>query len=234
MRSKFDLRNFLLLLAVSLLNGCGGNRSALNPAGEDAEKIAALFWWMTAAGILVWTAVMALAVYVVRASNDTDRERQAKWLIVAGAVVPAVVLAVLLVVGLRHLPEIIAPAPEGSLRIAVKGEQWWWRFRYERPNGLPFEVANEIRIPVGKPVEFHLESDNVIHSFWIPSLGGKIDLIPGRVNRLVLRPTKTGTFRGMCAEFCGTAHAKMSFAAIVVSQADFDQWLIEQSREAKR
>jgi cytochrome c oxidase subunit 2 len=233
MRSKFDLRNFLLL-AASLLTGCGGNRSALNPAGEDAQKTATLFWWMTAGGILVWLAIVALAVYVVRASNDSDRERQAKGMIVAGAVVPAVVLAVLLVVGLRHLPAIIAPAPEGTLQIAVKGEQWWWRFRYEPPNGLPFEVANEIRIPVGKPVEFRLESDNVIHSFWIPSLGGKIDLIPGRVNRLVLRPTKTGTFRGMCAEFCGTAHAKMAFSAIVVSQTEFDQWLLDQSREASR
>jgi cytochrome c oxidase subunit 2 len=233
MRSKFELRKFLLLLTVSLLPSCGGNRSALNPAGEAAEKIAVLFWWMTAGGTLVWIAVMAIAVYVVRARNDNDREPQAKWLIFAGAAVPAVVLAVLLAVGLRQLPALIAPAPEGTLRIAVQGEQWWWRFRYEPPNGLPFEVANEIRIPVGKPVEFHLESDNVIHSFWIPSLGGKMDLIPGRVNRLVLRPTRTGTFRGMCAEFCGTAHAKMAFATVVVTQAEFDQWLVEQSREAQ-
>ena len=218
------------LCVVLLQTGCGGANSALNPAGEDAEKIAELFWWMMGGAVLVWVGVAALAVYAVRARKDIDRERQAKSMILAGAITPVIVLVVLLTYGLRLLPVVRAPAPDGALRISVKGERWWWRIQYQLPDGQSFELANEIRMPVTEPVEFVLESDNVVHSFWIPSLGGKMDLIPGRVNRLVLRPTRTGTFRGMCAEFCGTAHAKMSFAVIVLSRPEYDQWFVNQLR----
>ena len=105
--------------------------------------------------------------------------------------------------------------------------------RYEPPNREPFEVANEIHLPAGQPVEFLLASDNVIHSFWIPSLGGKMDLIPGRVNRLVLHPSIPGTYRGMCAEFCGKGHAKMVFEAVVQSATEFEQWMALQSLEVR-
>jgi cytochrome c oxidase subunit 2 len=153
-------------------------------------------------------------------------------MILGGALAPTIVLGGLLIYGLGMLPRMIAPAPEGSLRILVFGEQWWWRIRYEPPGRQPFEVANELRLPVGEPVQFLLHSSNVIHSFWLPSLGGKVDMIPGRVNRLLLRPTKTGTFRGACAEYCGMGHAQMAFAAIVVTRSEFDQWMNEQSEPA--
>jgi cytochrome c oxidase subunit 2 len=206
--------------------------SALSPAGSPADDIAALFWLMTAGGIVIWLAVLALAFYVVRAEPNEARERQAKRLIVAGAAIPAVVLMALLTYGLTLLPRALQPAPETALRVRVHGEQWWWRVRYEPADGAAFVLANEIRLPVGRPVEFLLESDNVIHSFWVPSLGGKMDLIPGRTNRLLLRPTKTGTFAGICAEFCGRAHAKMRFAVIVVPPAEFDRWVVEQTAVA--
>src|SRR5687767_13669422 len=204
------LRSSLVLFGL-WLNGCGGVRSALNPAGEAAKEIATLFWWMAALGLIVWISILALTLSAVGASDDVDRESQAKRMILVGAVLPAVLLAGLLAYGLTLLPRLIAAASAGSLRIKVDGEQWWWRVRYQPPNAAPFELANEVRFPIGQPVEFLLESNNVIHSFWIPSLGGKMDLIPGRTNRLVLRPTRTGTFQGMCAEFCGRGHAKMSF-----------------------
>jgi len=92
----------------------------------------------------------------------------------------------------------------GSLKIFVIGEQWWWRVRYESSAGDPIVLANEIRLPVGEPVEFQLESADVIHSFWIPSLGGKVDMIPRRQTRLKLEPTRIGVFRGACAEYCGS------------------------------
>ena len=222
-----------LILLATLPFGCGTGGSALNPAGEAAEKIAVLFWWMTGGALLIWLGMMALAIYATRASKDIDREQQAKKLILAGAIVPTVVLAALLTYGLRALPGIVAPAPVGTLRILVTGEQWWWRMRYLPADGQPFDVANELRLPVAEPVEFLLESDNVIHSFWIPALGGKMDLIPGRTNRLVLRPTRTGTFKGFCAEFCGTAHAKMSFEAIVLPREEFDQWLAVQQQPVR-
>ena len=94
-------------------------------------------------------------------------------------------------------------------------------------------VANEIRLPVGAPVQFHLASPDVVHSFWIPPLGGKIDMIPGRVTRLVLTPTRSGTFRGACAEYCGTSHALMAFPVVVMEPADFARWLTAQALPAQ-
>ena len=121
------------LCVVLLQTGHGGANSALNPAGEDAEKIAELFWWMVGGAFLVWVGVAALAVYAVRARKDIDRERQAKSMILAGAIIPTIVLAVLLTYGLRLLPVVRAPAPEGALRISVKGERWWWRIPSTAP-----------------------------------------------------------------------------------------------------
>ena len=128
----------------------------------------------------------------------------------------------------------LQPAPPDTLRVSVHGEQWWWRIRYQPPDTPAFVLANEIRLPVGRPVEFLLESDNVIHSFWVPSLGGKMDLIPGRTNRLLLRPTRAGTFAGMCAEFCGRAHATMRLTVIVVPEDEFDRWMAAQASRVRR
>ena len=211
-----------------LLTACAGPQSALMPAGEAARRIAALFWWMTAFGIVIWIAVVILALWAARTSPRGDR-RVANYLIVGGgAIFPTIALAALLVYGLAPLPALVAPAPEGSLKIIVSGEQWWWRVRYETAAGDSVVLANEIRLPVGEPVQFLLESPDVIHSFWIPSLGGKIDMIPGRVTRLALTADKTGVFRGACAEYCGTSHALMSFFTVVHEKNDFFRWLAHQ------
>ncbi len=212
--------------------GCGGAASALNPAGSPADDISRLFWWMTAGAVVVWVGVMALALAAARAEPNGRREAQAKRLIIAGAAVPTVVLAGLLAYGLTLLPRALAAAPEGTLRVWVHGEQWWWRVHYQPATGPPFVLANEIRLPLGRPVEFLLESDNVIHSFWVPALAGKVDLIPGRINRLVLRPTRVGTFAGMCAEFCGRAHAKMRLAVVVLPVDEYEEWASRQARAA--
>ncbi|MFN0102616.1 MAG: cytochrome c oxidase subunit II [Bryobacteraceae bacterium] len=217
-------RHFLSASLI-LLTGCTGAQSALNPAGKEAQRIADLFWVMTAGAGVVWLSVMLLAFHAAKQRPAGDRARKGDWIIFGGAAAPAVVLAILLAFGLAMLPDLLAVAPKDALRIHVHGEQWWWRFRYEVPGRPPFETANEIRLPVGEPVEFLLHSSNVIHSFWIPSLGGKMDMMPGRVNRLVLHPNRTGTFRGTCAEYCGTGHAKMAFEAIVLPKDDFQKWL---------
>jgi cytochrome c oxidase subunit 2 len=215
------------------LTGCDGPQSALAPAGEAAERIAGLFWWMTGFAAVIWIAVIALALYVVGAPADPSNHRRASLLIVGGgAVVPTIAVAVLAMYGLAPIPGLLAPAPEGSLRVTVSGEQWWWRVRYQRAGGEPVVLANEIRLPVDKPVEFRLESPDVIHSFWIPALGGKIDMIPGRITRLALTPTKTGVFRGACAEYCGTSHALMNFDVIVEESAAFERWLAQQRAPA--
>lgn len=221
------------VITATLATGCSGVQSALAPSGRDADRIATLFWWMTGGSFVVWIFVIALAVYYARRANGTRNPRRDRTLIVGGGVVfPTVVLTALLVYGLAMIPETVARAPEGSLRVAVTGEQWWWRVKYIRPNGEEIVLANEIRLPVGEPAEFRLDSDNVIHSFWIPSLGGKMDMIPGRITYLTVRPTHTGIFRGACAEYCGTSHALMAFYVEVMEKAAFEQWLAHQATSA--
>jgi cytochrome c oxidase subunit 2 len=183
---------------------------------------------------IVWLIVVALTIYAMRARPELQRRSVSTLIIGGGAVLPTVVLTGLLAYGLALMPELLAPAPAGSLKIAVSGEQWWWRVRYlsSDANGQAVELANEIRLPVGERVEFHLESPDVIHSFWIPAIGGKIDMIPGRTNRLTLAPTRTGVFRGVCAEYCGLSHALMSFDVVVLEKAAFATWLEHQHKPA--
>jgi cytochrome c oxidase subunit 2 len=220
----------MLPMAAFIVTGCSGIQSTLDPAGREAKWIADLFWWMTAGAVLIWLAVILLTVYAARTQSEARNHRRDRILIIGGgAVVPTVVLTVLLVFGLKPIPTLLAPAPEGSLKIIVTGEQWWWRVRYFPPGGEAFELANEIRLPVGEPVQFQLESPDVIHSFWIPSLAGKMDMIPGRVTYLALQPTNIGVYRGACAEYCGTSHALMNFYVEVMRKEDFSTWLAQQA-----
>jgi cytochrome c oxidase subunit 2 len=227
---------YLLGVNALLVVACSGPQSALSPAGKEAERIAELFWWMTSGALVIWVAVVGISIYTsLRKSAPYSRTGATKVLIIGGgALLPTLILGLLLAYGLSLLPQLAAPAPDGSLRIAVSGEQWWWRVSYLQPghDALTVELANEIRLPVGEPVEFRLESPDVIHSFWIPSLGGKTDMIPGRVTRLALTPTKTGVFRGTCAEYCGTSHALMSFYVVVEEKETFDRWLARQQAPA--
>jgi cytochrome c oxidase subunit 2 len=205
-------------------------QSALEPAGEQASLLADLFWGMTIGGAVIWLVVVGLAIYATYFARRPLEPENGRRLIVAGGVIlPIVVLTGLLTYSLSMLPDLLAPAPEGALEVQVTGHQWWWRVRYFPKDREPVELANEIHLPVGKPVEFRLESSDVIHSFWIPSLGGKVDMIPGRRTRLLLLPTRTGIYRGACAEYCGTAHALMSLYVVVESEEDFERWLAGQA-----
>ncbi|MCO8120882.1 cytochrome c oxidase subunit II [Stieleria sp. TO1_6] len=206
-------------------------QSALDTAGKGAERIAELFYWMAGGATLIWIVTMGLAVYAILSRREHS-VRMTRWLVIGGgAVVPTVVLAGLLSYALVMLPELQRPAPEGSLTIEVAGVRWWWRVNYIDNTGRRIPTANEIYLPVDQPVEFKLTSEDVIHSFWIPSLGGKVDMMPGRTNRLKLHPTRTGVFSGVCAEFCGTAHAQMRFRVVVTDQQTFDDWLVGQAQE---
>lgn len=187
---------------------------------------------MFGGAVLIWLFVVGLAIYSVLVPGR-HRPRLTKMLVIGGgAVFPTVVLTSLLCFGLALLPDLHRPPPEGSLTIRVTGARWWWRIAYLTPNGESVATANEIRLPVDEPVDFKLNSEDVIHSFWIPALGGKVDMIPGRETRLRLQPTRVGAFRGVCAEYCGTAHAQMNFEVIVMPRADFDQWLENQQKTA--
>ncbi|HSQ14088.1 MAG TPA: cytochrome c oxidase subunit II [Candidatus Deferrimicrobium sp.] len=228
------IRGFAIAAFALISLSCSGPQSALDPAGHGAQWIADMFWWMTGSAAVIWLAVIVLAIWAARSAPEKQNRRRANLMIIGcGAVVPTLALALLLLYGLAPLPALLAPAPPGSLLIEVSGEQWWWRVRYRPPGAAVVSVANEIRLPVGAPVQFHLESPDVVHSFWIPPLGGKIDMIPGRVTRLVLTPNRSGTFRGACAEYCGTSHALMAFPVVVMEPADFARWLTAQALPAQ-
>jgi cytochrome c oxidase subunit 2 len=223
------------LLVLAAAPACTGPQSALAPAGRAAARIADLFWWMTAGSAVIFVGFIGLAIYALYKRHPGDERRAGRLLIIGGGVVfPTVVLAGLLAYGLAMLPPLVAPAPEGSLRVAVTGEQYWWRVRYlPAGDGAPIELANELVLPAGEPVQLILESSDVIHSFWVPSLAGKMDMIPGRTTRLVLEPTAPGVYRGACAELCGTSHAHMGFFVRVVERAAFDGWLAAQAAPAQ-
>src|SRR5688572_29324851 len=207
-------------------------QSALAPAGTDAAAIAHLFTVMMAGAAVIWIAVVAAAVYAIHVKRDTYTKRDARLFIIGGGVAfPTVVLGALLWYGLPVLPQVMALAPEDALPIHVTGKQWWWRVQYATADGFT-ETANELRLPVGQRVELQLASPDVIHSFWVPSIAGKMDLVPGRVTRLALEPTRTGEFRGTCAEYCGASHAFMAFEVIVLQPGEFQSWLEAQARPA--
>jgi cytochrome c oxidase subunit II len=206
-------------------------QSVLETAGRDAEQIAQLFFVMGIGALTVWAGVVAIAVYTIRARRS-HTQRTANILIIGGGVIlPTVVLAALLAYGLPVLPAVLTPAPAGSLQIHVTGKQWWWRVQYVTAQGI-VETANELRLPVNQRVELQLASPDVIHSFWVPSIAGKMDLIPGRTTRLAVEPTRTGEFRGTCAEYCGASHALMAFTVIVMQPATFQAWLAAQAAPA--
>ena len=215
-----------------VIAGCDGRQSALEPAGKAAEHVAELFWAMSVGAAIIWVGVIGLAVYSIHIAPQPHGRRAAVYIIGGGVVFPTVVLTGLLIYGLSMLPALIAPAPEGSPVVTVIGEQWWWRVRYQAPDGEAVELANEIRMPVGQPVGFELTSPDVIHAFWIPPLGGKMDMIPGRTTRLALHATRTGEFRGQCAEYCGTSHALMAFPVVVMEPDAFAAWLEHQAAAA--
>lgn len=215
-----------------MMSGCDGPLSTLAPSGSGASRVATLFYVMTTVAALVWLFVIGIAIYAARKDPAEYSVRTGRKLILFGGVLlPAVLLGALSWWGFRLTSELLAPGD--GVVVDVTGERFWWRVRYETGSGS-VASANEIRMPLGERVEFRLRSTDVIHSFWIPSLGGKLDMIPGSVNRLVLEAEQEGTFRGACAEFCGLAHTLMEFDVVVMPRNSFDEWLAQQAGVARR
>ncbi len=154
------------------------------------------------------------------------------FIVGGGVILPVVVLSSLLVYSFLLAREPGAAAGD-ALRIEVVGNQWWWEVRYFPPGAdEPVIGANEVRLPAGQAVEVTLRARDVIHSFWIPSLAGKTDMIPGRVNRMVIEAETPGVFRGQCAEYCGGPHALMAFYAVAMPPPEFEAWLEREARPA--
>ncbi len=221
-----------LILFLSL-GACEGAQSILDPAGRDAEVLANLFWIMLAGAVMLWLLLNGLIVFVTRIAPRPMSPRKAEALIIGGGIVlPTVLLAALLAYALAEMPN--QRAPGQGLTVRVTGHQFWWRVEYW-PDGAeaPVTSANEVRLPTGQRSEVVLNAERVIHSFWIPALGGKTDMIPGRETRMSLEPTTPGQYRGQCTEFCGESHAFMAFGAVVMAPDEFDDWLRAEAEPAR-
>lgn len=210
---------------------CAGPQSALAPAGRDAASIHELTLWMGFGSLILWAIVLGLMARAFWPAPAHPPRVENALVLVGGVAVPVVLLTTLLIVGLPRLPRMLDPGPPGPVRLSVVGELWWWRVRYETPRGT-FELGNELALPVGERVGIALTSPEVIHSLWVPSLAGKMDLVPGRTTALALEPTLAGRYRGACAEFCGGSHTWMDLWVVALPRAEFDAWLAREASPA--
>jgi cytochrome c oxidase subunit II len=215
--------------------------SVLDQAGPQAAHIARLWWVMLAVCTVVFTVVMAaLAAAVVRGRRShapaIETPVDSRLHVVIGAAVTAtiVVLFGLLIASFITQRAVESLHASSAVTIDVTGHQWWWEAQYE--DALPSRrvtTANEIHIPVGRPIVLKLTSRDVIHSFWVPSLDGKRDLIPGYTTAIWMQADRPGVYRGQCAEFCGRQHAKMAIFVTAESEDLFERWLASQRGAAR-
>jgi cytochrome c oxidase subunit 2 len=226
--------------AAAVLSACRATRPTMEPAGPGAESIADLFWAMTILGTVIFlifcgTLIWALArrrAPELRPTPEQDRQRT-RMILLFGAVLPALILVPLLFWTLDTQAAIDPRARPADLVVDVVGKQWWWEIRYgDTVPGRTFTTANELHLPVGKRVELRLTSTDVIHSFWIPELHGKTDLIPGRENVAWIEASRPGEYGGQCAEYCGTQHATMGLLVVAQPLAEYEQWAAGQRAAA--
>jgi len=236
-----------LLAAWSLLlliGGCSGSHAALDPASPQNTSIKNLFWlfFWVAVAVQVLVTLALLPAWLRRHRtidpppiDPEEHNTKATFIISILVLITTITLAVLLLgdffTGRATHAAWYDPEP---LKIKITGRQWWWEVQYQN-DPEPYKsvtTANEIHLPLGKTIEFDLESADVIHSFWVPNLHGKKDMIPGHPTTLRVRPDREGTFFGQCAEFCGEQHAKMRLMVIVEAEDKFNAWLEAANRPA--
>lgn len=210
----------------------------LNPQSPTADRVAQLSWVLFAIAAIVFVIVIALLILgIVRARRiephagelvtRTDDRRVISIVLLAGAVAPAVILFGVMTWSITITNA--AAARDTPLVIEVTGHQWWWQINYPHEN---FVTANEIHIPVGQPVTLKLMSADVNHSFWVPELSPKLDLIPGQTNTLNLEADQAGTYRGQCAEYCGIQHAHMAFLVVADAPDTYARWVTQEQQPA--
>ena len=214
------------------------NQSMFDPHGPAAQSIATLGWSLFALLGVVYLLVLAVSWWALgRRRRDADHEpatdRRLTWWVTSGTVLTALILVVLTVVSAAAGRGMTSPPDPKAITVDVIGHQWWWDFQYrdETPSNV-VASANELHIPVGVPVILNVVSRDVIHSFWVPNLHGKRDLVPGQVTRTWLQADRPGVFRGQCAEFCGHQHARMALLVVAEPMAQFQAWLRHQRQPA--
>ncbi|MBS3650289.1 cytochrome c oxidase subunit II [Pseudaminobacter sp. 19-2017] len=226
------------------LSGCTGIQSALDPKGPAASELAWLIWFFTGLCSLIWLAVMIVLIWGLSKRRgdraeplDIDEAGDRKATRVVTGAVAATVLMMIVLSLLSYFSNrtIAAIGGQNPVTIKLTGHQWWWEVRYESDQPRrTLTTANEIHIPAGEPVRVVLSSTDVIHSFWVPALHGKKDLIPGFDNELTLKADKPGVYRGQCAEFCGAQHAHMALMVVAEPREAFDGWYNAQLSNARQ
>jgi cytochrome c oxidase subunit 2 len=219
------------------LSSCGGIQNSINPAGPHAQNLSRLWWLMFYVCSAVYVLVMiAFFIALRRGSQKSDlnpvlnphpdQERRKRTAVLSAVTVTVIILFVFLLYSFSSGRSLTADlAHKNGLSIEVTAHQWWWEVRYNDVDASNiFTTANEIHIPVGVPVTFTLHAADVIHSFWVPNLGGKKDLIPGKVSTVWLQADKPGVYRGQCAEYCGLQHARMALWVVADPQDQFNAW----------
>jgi cytochrome c oxidase subunit II len=229
------------LALIVLASACAGAPSMLDPHGVRAARVADDWWFMLIPAAVIWVAVMGLLFLAVLFKRRNEgrwllaegHERQPRGaiiLVIAGGVaLPVIVLTVLAFRGSHALALQSTADPTPAFDVEVTGHQFWWEIRYPQQQLL---TANELHVPVGASVRLTLNAADVIHSFWVPQLSGKTDLIPGKSNVTWLRADEPSIYRGQCAEYCGLQHAHMAFLVIAYPPDNFAAWADAQRRPA--
>ena len=222
----------LALVASAILSACDNNgANFLMPAGPAASQEAGLFWFILIVATLIFVGVTSVLLYSVirfRARPGAAEPRQIHGnttIELIWTAAPSLILFVILVVTIGAMFGVASPPTPATVTVNAIGHQWWWEFQYPDSHIV---TADEMHVPVGAVVHVNLISDNVIHSFWVPELVGKTDVIPGHNNTTWFRADKTGQYRGECTEFCGTQHAHMDYVVVVDSPSDYSTWLAAQ------
>ncbi len=241
-RFKAYLGGLLLLTSLALLTGCTPDdpQSTFDTVGPVSRSQLTLFYWIFGAAVVVFVVVGAVLAYTTiryRRSPSNDNPPQTHGhtpLEIGWTIVPAVVLAIVAVPTVLTIFDNQNSPEPGALTIEAVGRQWWFEFKYPHPTDPEEQVvtANELHIPVDEVVNVDLVSRDVIHSFWIPKIAGKVDMVPNNANTIWIESEETGEYFGQCAEFCGESHALMRFRVIVESRADYDAWLLAQAAPA--
>jgi cytochrome c oxidase subunit 2 len=242
------LRHIVLLVpALVAIAGCRSAMTAIEPAGPQSSTIMRLFWPMTgvlAAVYLLTTLALVPAIRRGRrrareegelslAPHDTRRERRARGVVTVAVGLSVVILLAIVVADFLTTRSLNTIAQTEGIRVRLVGHQWWWEVHYQ--DSLPSRAvvtANELHVPVGRPVHLSMTSGDVIHAFWVPELNGKKDLIPGYTTDLWLQADRPGVYEGQCGEFCGLQHAKMRLTVIAEPEARYDEWIAAQRRPA--
>jgi cytochrome c oxidase subunit 2 len=224
-----------ILAALALPLAAFAQQRILSPAGPAGASLARLGWFVLILSLVVLGVMwLILALVLTRPRGSLDEHEPAdtgggqNWIFIGGFAFPAAVLAIMYIAGLdsmSHFP-LSGGMNTKDAEIRIVGHQWWWELQYlGGPLNEHFTTANEIHIPAGRTVDIDLASEDVIHSFWVPALHGKVDLIPGQMNRIRVEASHPGVFRGQCAEFCGAEHAKMIISVVAETPEDYNRWL---------